>query len=515
LDPDPWKRWTAHQAAQHPFITGGPIGKRVENVVAGDRKVENHGNLVGDSYWEPPLDPGICRRKLLNVQKVRELHQTARRGGYSNSRANGSRGHRRQHSTGSHDGAAFDRYVHMFVSFHSYQYEEFDSQKRTVYRGSRISDIQDNGSIGSHQGQQRSLRMGDTVPMPPLGPPQFQSSSLAGFPNQTGVSTHFVGDGMEPRSTAGSTKNPQYGISEPQSYSDTVYSGMMQGSYTDLDFAHALRRPGVVPMGGSVSSSVDMSSSLQQQYQQEDYHYQQQTAGSYGTNLRHQTGVQQLARDPSGAAIHSFGEAAVGTVPGPYTQQLPPYGAQGNLVSQGGFAGNTAVNQNGIIQHRNKSLEMGNNTVANSHAGPNSAIPNDVLMYGNAQAYLQQQHAALQQQQVMLQQQQAALALQQQQLQSYGMNPVLLNRNQSNLTMAQFSNMNEYGQTGGGYYYAASADSNSRNHGIAPQGMVAHNGMAVQQQHNTGGYGNPRGGNNPMMSPPGSNQYTPRGGTSM
>jgi hypothetical protein len=280
-------------------------------------------------------------------------------------------------------------------------------------------------------------------------------------------------------------------------------------------------------MGGSVCSSVDMSISLQQQYQQEDYHHQQQTAGSYGTNLRHQTGVQQLASDPSGAAIHSFGEAAVGTVPGPYTQQLPPYGAQGNLVSQGGFAGNTAVNQNGIIQHRGKSLEMGN-TVANSHIGPNSAIPNDVLLYGNAQAYLQQQHAALQQQQVMLQQQQAALALQQQQLQAYGMNPVLLNGNQSNLTGVQFNNMNEFGQTGvqfnnmdefgqtgGGYYYVASADGNPRNHGIAPQGMVAHNGMAVQQQHNIGGYGNPRGGNNPMMSPPGSNQYTRRGGASM
>jgi hypothetical protein len=184
------------------------------------------------------------------------------------------------------------------------------------------------------------------------------------------------------------------------------------------------------------------------------------------------------------------------------------------LVSQGGFAGNTAVNQNGIIQHRDKSLEMGN-TVANSHIGPNSAISNDVLLYGNAQAYLQQQHAALHQQQVMLQQQQAALALQQQQLQAYGMNPVLLNGNQSNLTGAQFNNMNEFGQTGGGYYYVASADGNPRNHGIAPQGMVAHNGMAGQQQHNIGGYGNPRGGNNPMMSPPGSNQYTRRGGTSM
>jgi hypothetical protein len=318
---------------------------------------------------------------------------------------------------------------------------------------------------------------------------------------------------METRSITGSTKTSHHGISGPQSYSDTVYSGMMQGSYSDLDFAHALRRPGVVPMGGSVCSSVDMSISLQQQYQQEDYHHRQQTAGSYGTNLRHQTGVQQLASDPSGAAIHSFGEATVGTVPAPYTQ-LPPYWAQGNLVSQGGFAADTAVNQNGIIQHRDKSLEMGN-TVANSHIGPNSAIPNDVLLYGNAQAYLQQQHAALQQQQVMLQQQQAALALQQQQLQAYGMNPVLLNRNQSNLTGTQFNNMNEFGQAGGGYYYVASADGNPRNHGIAPQGMVAHNGMAVQQQHNIGGYGNPRGGNNPMMRPPGSNQYTRRGGTSM
>lgn len=81
LDPDPWKRLTAFQAAQHPFITGEleqllPATARPNDVPI---KEMNQANLLLDSYWKPPWDPSICRRKLLNVQKLRETQNSRRR----------------------------------------------------------------------------------------------------------------------------------------------------------------------------------------------------------------------------------------------------------------------------------------------------------------------------------------------------------------------------------------------------------------------------------------------------
>jgi serine/threonine protein kinase len=75
LDPDPWKRWTAFQASQHPFIIGGRSSRTtpetVNNASAGNKS---------QVFWVPPWDPSICRRKLLNVQKMREKQQALRRG---------------------------------------------------------------------------------------------------------------------------------------------------------------------------------------------------------------------------------------------------------------------------------------------------------------------------------------------------------------------------------------------------------------------------------------------------
>jgi serine/threonine protein kinase len=89
LDPDPWKRWTAFQASQHPFITGGqshrrrPDNSSVNNNNNNDETTTTTaggGNNNFDIYWVPPWDPSICRRKLLNVQKTREKQQALRRG---------------------------------------------------------------------------------------------------------------------------------------------------------------------------------------------------------------------------------------------------------------------------------------------------------------------------------------------------------------------------------------------------------------------------------------------------
>jgi hypothetical protein len=116
LDPDPWKRWTAYQAAHHPFLVGGPIQRKQDRPQSvEEHKDENQANLLCDIYWEAPFDPNICRRKLLNVQKMREKQQAARRG--YNSRPHNV-GHTRPPSTGSHDS---ERYVtHVDSVWHSF-----------------------------------------------------------------------------------------------------------------------------------------------------------------------------------------------------------------------------------------------------------------------------------------------------------------------------------------------------------------------------------------------------------
>ena len=80
LDPDPWKRLTAFQAVQHPFISGEihTLRPKTDDIEI-NVKEENQANLMLDTFWPPPWDPAICRRKLLNVQKIREKQQAARR----------------------------------------------------------------------------------------------------------------------------------------------------------------------------------------------------------------------------------------------------------------------------------------------------------------------------------------------------------------------------------------------------------------------------------------------------
>jgi dual specificity protein kinase YAK1 len=75
LDPDPWKRWTAHQASMHPFLTGSTVYRsRLEVGAGGTRESKLYA-----IHWVPPWDPSICRRKLLMVQKTKEKSSSRRR----------------------------------------------------------------------------------------------------------------------------------------------------------------------------------------------------------------------------------------------------------------------------------------------------------------------------------------------------------------------------------------------------------------------------------------------------
>ena len=78
LDPDPWKRWTAHQASMHPFLTGSSV-YRIKAGSSGGGGIGgvNGGNSGGvarpyDIHWVPPWDASISRRKLIVIQKTKE-----------------------------------------------------------------------------------------------------------------------------------------------------------------------------------------------------------------------------------------------------------------------------------------------------------------------------------------------------------------------------------------------------------------------------------------------------------
>lgn len=85
LDPDPWKRWTAFQAAQHPFLTGERSRRRRPEADNSNSNSTNNNEVTATNnemgiHWIPPWDPSICRRKLMTVQKTRERQQALRRG---------------------------------------------------------------------------------------------------------------------------------------------------------------------------------------------------------------------------------------------------------------------------------------------------------------------------------------------------------------------------------------------------------------------------------------------------
>ncbi|KAG7370676.1 serine/threonine protein kinase [Nitzschia inconspicua] len=407
LDPDPWKRWTAFQAASHPFLTGKSSEGRYVESATPMGKDENHANKVCGYYWKAPSDPTIYRRKLLNVQKIREKQQVARQ-------RHNRHGPSRANSPGSQSGLS----------------EE-------VVASSVHGETDQKGSLsrsGSHQ----------------------MASSYTEFTN----APNLAGD------AAPTIYLQRLTMTGPQSYSEAGPSGPLPGSFNDLDFAYALQRPGVVPMGdASVCSTVDP---IFNGHTTPHGHHQQHpsylTAGSYGSHRVSQKNVNgRLSATTVPIATRSFDEGG-STLPSTIISS-PPHS-------------NRSVATSDIESATADTLNV---------AAPNLASPATVAaptppvipgliqpqqaMDGNmaAQVYLQQQHAALQQQQFLLQQQQAALALQQQQLQAYGFNPLLLNTNAPNplggMNSQQFniigSTAGGYAPTqpvGGGYYYVSAAD---------------------------------------------------------
>lgn len=250
LDPDPWKRWTAFQASQHPFVTGnlGELRPKGSNVVM-DPKEENQANLEFDMYWPSPWDPAICRRKLLNVQKMREKQQSMRR-------TVSSRSQQQQKSP----------------------WMGGDSALLRAGRGSVGLDTIPMLMAGQQQQQQQHRE-----PSPPMqiSPSNSTSGSHAGMAVSVGESSGFVApvnwhrqavQSVNPSQLAfgnGSQINDNHSATisaaaRQQYYGAQSLQGGMGYTPTDVDFGQALMRPGVIPgsygMGTSVASQSTAAS---------------------------------------------------------------------------------------------------------------------------------------------------------------------------------------------------------------------------------------------------------------
>ena len=270
LDPDPWKRWTAFQAAQHPFLTGGRSRRRrpeaENNNNNNNTEVTATNNEIG-VHWIPPWDPSICRRKLLTVQKTRERQQALRRG-YGATRQPGYDGgdrvdmelyERMRRNSGSAsfagDGngyvhitccrlcarAGFCPISHSFVVYHSNMV------------GGRISPPSTPGYSQSGTSALHSALLGMSTDSERFsqgfsGPPQ----DMTEYSQYSGISSMALsyGDMSVPHPA-------MHVVHGPQTYSGLSYEGV-NVHRVETEFGYALQRPGVVPsthdLGGSYSS---------------------------------------------------------------------------------------------------------------------------------------------------------------------------------------------------------------------------------------------------------------------
>ena len=397
LDPDPWKRLTAHQAARHPFISGSTSYQPRKALSLKELKEATQANIQTNIYWEAPSDPAIYRRKLLHAQKMRKKQQDSRHrySGRTNSRS---------------PGAAVDEVSVRGRGSHSHEDSLTKQQQQTNFPTPQ-----------SHrpQGVSKSLHT--------------LSSSLADLAQQPGRGT-FVSDST---SISGSMASaPHQLLGQPQMVGSYAHLGTPL--INDPDFAHALIRPGNIPGGGSVASSVDINS-----VQSQLFRLQGAMGSSYDSRQQSYSSQQMEQSSVSGRPLHVNLS----------NDQRPSLDFN---LSHG-----TGGISHGTNDMQGQPFQVDNQLDAPIHAnGSQFGIAGqDQASQFQQQLYFQQQHAALQQQQALLRQQQHALSLQQQQLQAYAMNPNVMQQ-QIIQQPHQLQNPEQFnGQNGaGGYYYVTAAD---------------------------------------------------------
>ena len=406
-----------------------------ENVDPSKIKDGNHANRLFNLYWEAPSDPSIYRRKLLNVQKTREKQQAARRGfnrgpGLSRSRSV---------SPSSQDGMPTVR----------------NAFSNNGNNGGDVRNLTVNTDEANNQASARQLLQG----------------SYQGIFNMSSSMTQFgMNQGLR---LLGSSSGAHPGFSGPQSFSESGVSLGFPGSFNEVDFALALHRPGVVPMGDSVTTATTSTTSMSSGNNSRS-NYNQTSVGSFGTaQVLHYSSQQRrfaTGSVPRTSRSLNEGELAPADAPIPtlinsHLEQVAYSSSQETGIGIGTPIVGTPIElkppqveisvdppmkpEDEKIPDRppsaTRSKPTGYDTPDKMHAttedttptktednsapatNPNSTTsalqPNQSLgVYDSSQVY--QQHLAamqqqFQQQQLLLQQQQATLALQQEQLRVY------------------------------------------------------------------------------------------------
>lgn len=429
LEPDPWKRWTAYQASQHPFLTGvsGQLRKKSAETRL-DPKEENHANLQFDVFWVPPWDPGICRRKLLNVQKIREKQNTQRRG-YSQPRSQAldaqdslrAPDSLNQQSPGKNSGiqpmmVADSPSVisHMSVDGKTSPPSQIARQNVRNARGSSAA------STPMHNIPTHPSSLSET------GPAVLQTVLAAEGANR---SHHTVQTPLysQPNSRA---------LSGPQSFTSLGYEQLHKHP-TEGDFAYALQRPGNIPMSSDAATIASQQSgmSIGSLNSSQGQSSQQQIYGRMS-----QSSLQMHPpMDRGGTYSGGNHSNSISSLPssGGYSNPQQMHGMVAGVSYQGGYGnGNSSFDQPGGLQYLAQQQRRANDPQRSDLS------QNVVMSEYHHQLLLQEQQkqlAALQQQhqqQLVALQQQQQLAFQQQQ-QQY---------------------INHYGATGNGYFYVTSSD---------------------------------------------------------
>jgi len=417
LDPDPWKRWTAYQASNHPFITGqiNLLRKKTAETKLNYNE-ENQANKDFEVYWMPPLDPGICRRKLLNVQRLREK-QNAQRKGYAQSRAqdnvemrSASRSSQKSPSTNS----VASRVQPMMVA-------DSPSVMSMSMDGKRSPPSQIATQLALHAARNRA-----NAGM--VGPSSLSAIGNAGIYAALGTAQPMRSEQFQ---NTPSNSNQRVNIG-PQSYTGLG----LDDSVRAADFTYALQRPGNVPGlssdGASVASQATMGS-LTGGSVSSGQHLLQQSYGHMNQNML-----------PMHAPMYPGGNqgANVSSLPNSagYSNSNQAPARMGGVSYQGGNYGSGLDQQQGGIQYLSaQQRQQQPLQIDPAMVQTNPAQYQQLLMQQQQEqlAALQRQH----EQQLAALQQQQQLAFQQQQ--------------QAFLSQ-QFGGVGQQGANG--YYYVTSAD---------------------------------------------------------
>jgi len=307
LDPDPWKRWTAFQAVQHPFITGDLSQLRNKtSEMKLDPKEENHANLELDVYWQSPWDPAVCRRKLLNVQKLREKQQAGRKGMASRSQSNEMIPPERRRVRGG----------------------EIESPAQGLRNGLDESISNYAHRRTSPPNQIAAPALGGQRPGHSIGRVRQESTgyAMSSSLSNLGQPGSYIPLAMDTGSVAGQsyrTDNDQGGMMGPQSF--TNGSGYERSrAPTEGDFAYALQRPGVVP--GADAASMNSHSMSWGQMQNSMHAH---AAGSY-SNRGPASQLQSKVNSQVGGQYGMHGPSSYGSSAAPYEGR---YGTASSMQS--------------------------------------------------------------------------------------------------------------------------------------------------------------------------------------